>query len=581
MGSASLGAGGTCLLLLQVFLGATFTPGWGAARTNTELVAGKSGHCGIWTQSSLGGAFTSPGYPSAYPPNQACSYPLEAPVNHRVRLIISKISIETSWGCKYDHVEVKDGPFALSPLLGRYCGSVPPRPLVSSGRFLWVGFKSDEELQEGGFQARYSFITDPNFPNAPAGLPECKFETGGADGEVTSKQAELERKATPGQPLDCSWTIRATPGAQLYLRFLDYRLEYSNDCRLNFVAIYDGGSGSTDLRTKFCSTVASEMTLGSGLAAVRFWTTSHNADFSYFRLLFTSFFQPPCDSASFFCHSSMCINHSLVCNGVQNCAYPWDEAHCTEVEPPTVWQRLGGTNGSIIGACSAVVLLLLSLSVYIQLTQPRRKILSCPISDTSPLTLAPSSSFPTLTLEQETYIDLSDIPDDFEPFLCLRHDPMTASPLHPTSTLCPMSHQCGGPTLAGAGGTRFDLGADEVPRSSHERKESQSQDTVPHASTAGFQLLQPTFLSLPQHESSQTPIAPPELISASATLPPPPPGRSGSGKRRFYTFKPSPMRKTREGAAGRVSPGEASSGQENETAGELGRTLKRAISVEV
>uniref|UniRef100_UPI00358DF1D6 neuropilin and tolloid-like protein 2 isoform X2 n=1 Tax=Myxine glutinosa TaxID=7769 RepID=UPI00358DF1D6 len=550
MGSAgALDSGAACLrkartlVLLQVYLGATFTPGRVGARTNT------------------------------------------APVSHRVRLTISKISIETSWGCKYDHVEVKDGPFALSPLLGRYCGSVPPRPLISRGRFLWVGFTSDEELQEGGFQARYSFITDPNFPNAPAGLPECEFDTRGADGEVTSKQAELERKATPGQPLDCSWTIRATPGAQLYLRFLDYRLEYSNDCRLNFVAIYDGGRGVSDLRTKFCSTVASELILGSGLAVVRFWTTSHNNDFSNFRLLFTSFFQPPCDSASFFCHSSMCINHSLVCNGVQNCAYPWDEAHCTEVEPPTVWQRLGGTNGSIIGACSAVVLLLLSVSVYIQLTQPRRKILSCPISETSPggptsLTLAPSSSFPTLTLEQETYIDLSDIPDDFEPFLCLRHDPMAASPLHPTSTLCPMSHQCGGPTMAGAGGARFDLGADEVPRSSHERRESQGQDIIPHVSTAGFQLLQPTFLSLPQHESSQSSTTTPELISASATLPPPPPGRPGSGKRRFYTFKPSPMRRTREGVAGRISPGEASFGQENETA-ETSCTLKRAISVEV
>lgn len=24
----------------------------------------------------------------------------------------------------------------------------------------------------------------------------------------------------------------------------------------------------------------------------------------------------------------MCINNSLVCNGVQNCVYPWDENHC-------------------------------------------------------------------------------------------------------------------------------------------------------------------------------------------------------------------------------------------------------------
>lgn len=36
----------------------------------------------------------------------------------------------------------------------------------------------------------------------------------------------------------------------------------------------------------------------------------------------------PCSANTFFCHSNMCINNSLVCNGVQNCVYPWDENHC-------------------------------------------------------------------------------------------------------------------------------------------------------------------------------------------------------------------------------------------------------------
>lgn len=36
----------------------------------------------------------------------------------------------------------------------------------------------------------------------------------------------------------------------------------------------------------------------------------------------------PCSGNTYFCHSNMCINNSLVCNGIQNCAYPWDENHC-------------------------------------------------------------------------------------------------------------------------------------------------------------------------------------------------------------------------------------------------------------
>lgn len=41
-----------------------------------------------------------------------------------------------------------------------------------------------------------------------------------------------------------------------------------------------------------------------------------------------SHFPAPCDADAFFCHSNMCINNTLVCNGMQNCVYPWDENQC-------------------------------------------------------------------------------------------------------------------------------------------------------------------------------------------------------------------------------------------------------------
>lgn len=43
---------------------------------------------------------------------------------------------------------------------------------------------------------------------------------------------------------------------------------------------------------------------------------------------FAFFFPAPCDADAFFCHSNMCINNTLVCNGMQNCVYPWDENQC-------------------------------------------------------------------------------------------------------------------------------------------------------------------------------------------------------------------------------------------------------------
>lgn len=35
---------------------------------------------------------------------------------------------------------------------------------------------------------------------------------------------------------------------QIYLRFLEYQMENSNDCKKNFVAVYDGSNAIEDLK---------------------------------------------------------------------------------------------------------------------------------------------------------------------------------------------------------------------------------------------------------------------------------------------------------------------------------------------
>lgn len=66
-------------------------------------------------------------------------------------------SIESSWECKFDNIEVRDGPFGFSPMLGRYCGQHHPPDIRSSGRYLWIKFVTDGELEAVGFSANYNF----------------------------------------------------------------------------------------------------------------------------------------------------------------------------------------------------------------------------------------------------------------------------------------------------------------------------------------------------------------------------------------------------------------------------------------
>lgn len=75
---------------------------------------------------------------------------------------------------------------------------------------------------------------------------------------------------------------------QIYLRFMDYQMEHSNECKKNFVAVYDGSSAIENLKAKFCSTVANDVMLDNGVGVVRMWA-DEKSRLSRFRMLFTSF----------------------------------------------------------------------------------------------------------------------------------------------------------------------------------------------------------------------------------------------------------------------------------------------------
>ncbi|NWR95248.1 NETO1 protein, partial [Furnarius figulus] len=306
----------------------------GATKKGTEKQttseAQKPVQCGTWTKYAEGGIFTSPNYPNKYPPDRECVYIIEAAPRQCIELHFDeKYSIEPSWECKFDHIEVRDGPFGFSPIIGRFCGQQNPPMIKSSGRFLWIKFFADGELESIGFSARYNFTPDPDFKDLGVlkPLPVCEFEMGGPEGIVESVQIVKEGKASETEAVDCKWYIRAPPRSKIYLRFLDYEMQNSNECKRNFVAVYDGSSSVEDLKAKFCSTVANDVMLRTGLGVIRMWADEGSRN-SRFQMLFTSFQEPPCEANTFFCHSNMCINNTLVCNGLQNCVYPWDENHC-------------------------------------------------------------------------------------------------------------------------------------------------------------------------------------------------------------------------------------------------------------
>ncbi|VDM34386.1 unnamed protein product [Hydatigera taeniaeformis] len=59
-----------------------------------------------------------------------------------------------------DFLEVRDGAFGFSPLIGRFCSRLPPpenEEIRSTSRYLWLRFRSDNTLPHDGFRAIFHF----------------------------------------------------------------------------------------------------------------------------------------------------------------------------------------------------------------------------------------------------------------------------------------------------------------------------------------------------------------------------------------------------------------------------------------
>ncbi|XP_070548823.1 tolloid-like protein 2 [Ptychodera flava] len=109
---------------------------------------------------------TSPFYPQQYPLYKRCSYRLESDPGKLIQVKFSKFALETSHGCVKDYVDFYDGGDSLSPIIGTYCGHLTPEAIVTSGPRLFIVFRSDGSVSEGGFHITATPIDDDGTPSS-------------------------------------------------------------------------------------------------------------------------------------------------------------------------------------------------------------------------------------------------------------------------------------------------------------------------------------------------------------------------------------------------------------------------------
>uniref|UniRef100_A0A3Q4HHJ3 Cubilin (intrinsic factor-cobalamin receptor) n=1 Tax=Neolamprologus brichardi TaxID=32507 RepID=A0A3Q4HHJ3_NEOBR len=184
------------------------------------------------------GSFSSPNYPQYYPNSRDCIFKIIVDVNMQIMLNFTDFELEGSHpSCRFDFVEIRDGGFESSPLIGKFCANQRPPVLMSHSNRLWVRFKSDTSVTRPGFMAHWDGTQT------------------GCGGTLTTASGAF---SSPNYPLpyhpnaECYWNIRTNQGNKLLLSFSDFHLESNANCYYDYVAVHDGNSSSAPQLAKLC-----------------------------------------------------------------------------------------------------------------------------------------------------------------------------------------------------------------------------------------------------------------------------------------------------------------------------------------
>ena len=75
--------------------------------------------------------------------------------NYEITLSFDYFNLSRSSDCSDDYVEVRDGQFDTSELVGKFCGADIPEPVTSDSWAMRLTFKSSGKTKYPGFKASY------------------------------------------------------------------------------------------------------------------------------------------------------------------------------------------------------------------------------------------------------------------------------------------------------------------------------------------------------------------------------------------------------------------------------------------
>uniref|UniRef100_F7ELF3 Ovochymase 2 (gene/pseudogene) n=1 Tax=Ornithorhynchus anatinus TaxID=9258 RepID=F7ELF3_ORNAN len=208
---------------------------------------------------------------SPLPAPQLCVWTVRVPSGKHILLSFSHMDTEFEEFCRHDSLSV------LAPgdrFVGKFCGTVPPRPILIGSSSVRLKFVSDSTDSGTGFSLTYKAVEPSHFLGSGCGPLTVLLEEG-----------TLRSERSPGaskRSADCRWIIHAPEDHVVKLEFQSLEVEESESCSLGSLAVYDDTVGEEEI-ARLCGFVVPAPVISSSSVMLVILTYGGNQGFGRFR----------------------------------------------------------------------------------------------------------------------------------------------------------------------------------------------------------------------------------------------------------------------------------------------------------